>query len=263
MSEEILIYVYVLAGILGLCVGSFLNVVIYRLPKEMSLSKPSSRCTTCGYKLRWYDNVPIISYLILGGKCRSCGQKISPRYIAVECLNAILWLASALVFAKENVYYAILVAILTSCLVCIFFIDLEHLIIFDRFHIIISCLAIIAIFIDKRVSWQERLIGFGVGAVVLLLIYYLSILIYKKEGIGFGDVKLFAVCGLFLGVKSLILSLIISSVIASVVLVIVSKIKKKEKGTEYPFGPFITVAVLISVFVGEYIVNWYLSLLTI
>ena len=75
MSEEILIYVYVLAGILGLCVGSFLNVVIYRLPKEMSLSKPSSHCTTCGYKLRWYDNVPIISYLILGGKCRSCKTK--------------------------------------------------------------------------------------------------------------------------------------------------------------------------------------------
>ena len=120
-----LIVTYVLFGLFGLCVGSFLNVVIYRLPNGMSLAKPNSHCPKCKYELRWYDNIPVISYLMLGGKCRSCKTHISFRYTAVELANMIMWLASALLFWERSVVMAIIYAIVSSLFICIFFIDLE------------------------------------------------------------------------------------------------------------------------------------------
>ena len=263
MPFEILVSIYVLAGVLGLCVGSFLNVVIYRLPNEMSLSKPSSHCTSCGYSLKWYDNIPVLSYLMLGGKCRKCKEKISPRYMFVELLNAILWLACAFLFAENDIYYAIISAILCSVLICVFFIDLKHLIIFDRFHIIILCLGIVAIFFDTFTVWYDHLIGMLAGGLVFLLLYFATILIYKKEGLGFGDVKLAFVVGLFLGWQKFLLAIIIATFLASVILLIVKAVKKKEKGAEYPFGPFISVGVITALLAGNYIINWYLSLFLI
>ncbi len=263
MPFEILVSVYILAIVLGLCIGSFLNVVIYRLPENMSLSKPGSHCTKCGYFLKWYDNVPVLSYIMLGGKCRKCKTRISPRYIGVELLNAGLWLISAFLFAESNLPYAIITALLCSVLICVFFIDLKHLIIFDRFHIIIAFLGILAIFFDKSILWSDRLIGALSGGALFLAIYFIAILIYKKEGMGFGDVKLFTVCGLFLGWQKLILVLLLSTIIASIVLVIVSRIKKNGRDTEYPFGPFIALAVVVAVFVGDFFINWYISLLLI
>ncbi len=261
MPLEILLSVYVLAGILGLCVGSFLNVVIYRLPEGMSLATPSSHCTSCGYNLKWYDNIPVFSYLFLGGKCRKCRAKISPRYIAVEILNAILWLACAFLFAENNLVYAILSAFTCSVLICVFFIDLKHLIIFDRFHLIILALGITAIFFDDFTVWYDHLIGGIAGGLVFLLVYYLAILVYKKEGLGFGDVKLVSVCGFFLGWQKLILMVLIATVLASIILLAIKIIKKKERDAEYPFGPFITFSVIVSLLAGEFIINWYLSLL--
>ncbi len=261
MPFEILVSVYVLAVVLGLCVGSFLNVVIYRLPENMSLAKPSSHCTSCGYVLRWYDNIPVFSYLFLGGKCRKCKQKISPRYIAVEIFNAILWLACALLFAKTNIVYAVISAIVCSVLICVFFIDLKHLIIFDRFHFIILALGIVAIFFDDFTVWYDHLIGGFGGGLAFLLIYLLAILIYKKEGMGFGDVKLCAVCGLFLGWQKLILAIIVATVSASVILLAVKSLMKKERDAEYPFGPFIAFGVAVALFFGEWLITWYTSLL--
>ncbi len=260
MPQEILISIYVLAGVLGLCVGSFLNVVIYRLPEGMSLSKPSSHCTSCGYSLKWYDNIPLLSYIFLGGKCRKCKAKISPRYVAVELVNALLWLACALLFAENNLVYAILSALLASLLICVFFIDLKHLIIFDRFHIFILVLGIVAIFFDEYTVWYDHLIGLVSGTVVMLLVYFLGYLLYKKEAMGFGDVKLTAVIGLFLGWQKLILSLLIATVLASIILLIIKVVKKKDRDTEYPFAPFIAVGVIISLLLGELIINSYLSL---
>ena len=120
-EEFIMLSTYILAGILGLCVGSFLNVVIYRLPNGMNLAKPDSHCTTCDYMLKWYDNIPVLSYIILGGKCRKCKQKISPRYMLVELLNALLWLLAAHLFWEKSIVYAVLTAVVLSTLVCIFF----------------------------------------------------------------------------------------------------------------------------------------------
>ncbi len=263
MPFEILVSIYVLAVVLGLCVGSFLNVVIYRLPEGMSLAKPSSHCTSCGYSLKWYDNIPVLSYIMLGGKCRKCKEKISPRYMLVELLNALLWLVCALLFAKNNLYYAIISAILCSVLICVFFIDLKHLIIFDRFHVIIIALGIGAIFLDSFTLWYDHLIGAGAGFILFLLVYFIAILVYKREGLGFGDVKLALSVGLFLGWQRLILAILIATVSASIILVIIRRVKKGDKFTEYPFGPFITFGVVVALLFGEYIINWYLSLLSI
>ena len=152
------IIICVLTALLGLCVGSFLNVVIYRVPNGMSIAMPPSHCPKCGYKLKWYDNIPVLSYLILGGKCRSCKEPISPRYTIVELLNMLLWLLFALSF-HDNIFYLVVCCLAASTLVVIAFIDLEHMLIFDRFQIIMLALGVLAIFADPSVVWWERMIG--------------------------------------------------------------------------------------------------------
>ena len=117
---------FVLFGVFGLCIGSFLNVVIYRLPLGMSLAKPDSHCTKCNYFLKWYDNIPVLSYLMLGGKCRKCKSPISPRYMLVEIFTCLCFLACALLFWKHNPVYAVISALFCCSLICIFFIDLDN-----------------------------------------------------------------------------------------------------------------------------------------
>ena len=256
-----MILTYVFAGLLGLCVGSFLNVVIYRVPNGMSVAFPPSHCPNCDYKLKWYDNIPVLSYLILGAKCRSCKQPISFRYTAVELLNALFWLGAVWLFWEQSVVYAIVVALASSVLVCIAFIDLEHQLIFDRFNLSLLVLAIVAVFFDKQIVWYERLIGFGVGAVFFVGVYYLAQLIFKKEALGGGDVKLGAVMGLLLGWKAFLLSMLVATVLASVVLLILQKATHGQKGKEYPFAPFLVLGCLVGLFFGNEIVSAYVSLL--
>ena len=248
---------------LGLCIGSFLNVVIYRLPLNMSLSKPASHCTSCGYTLRWFDNVPVLSWLFLGGKCRKCKEKISPRYILVELFTGIVYLSCALLFAKDNIVYAVISALSISVLICVFFIDLKHLIIFDRFHLIILALGIVAIFFDDFTAWYDHLIGMAAGGGIFLLVYYLALFILKKEGLGFGDVKLAFVVGLFLGWQKFILAMLIASVTACLVLIPHRYLKNQAKDREYPFGPFIALGVAVAILFGNLIIGWYVGLLAI
>ena len=261
-SEQfMLIYVYVLAGLVGLCVGSFLNVVIYRLPNGMSMSKPASHCTKCNYTLQWYDNVPVISYLVLGGKCRKCREPISPRYIFVEILNAVLWLLSVYFFWEKNPVYAVISAIVMSCLICIFFIDFEHLLIYNRFLIIIGVLSIVAIFFDRFTKWYDHLIGAVAFGGFFLLIYYGAIWVLKREGLGFGDVKFAFVAGLLLGWQRMLFAMLIASVSASIILLIVRHVRGDEQDREYPFGPFISVGIAVALLFGAPVINWYASLL--
>ena len=138
MDNYYLIVTYILAGLIGLCVGSFLNVVIYRVPNEMSLSKPRSHCPKCDCVLHWYDNIPILSYIMLGGKCRNCKESISIRYTLVEILNMLLWILSVYLFYEVSIVYCIISMICCSLLICVFFIDLEHMLIFNRFSISIA-----------------------------------------------------------------------------------------------------------------------------
>lgn len=261
VEQFVLLCVYLLSGLLGLCVGSFLNVVIYRVPNGMSLAKPASHCTTCDYTLKWYDNIPVLSYIILGGKCRKCGEKISPRYMIVELLNALCWVLSVHLFWRENPVYALISAIVLSTLICIFYIDLEHLLIFNRFIVILFVAGILSIFFDGYAEWYDHIIGsvaFGGG---FLLIYYLALKILKKEGMGFGDVKFAFAAGLLLGWQKMLLAMLIASISASILLLILRRARGDERGHEYPFGPFISVGVATSLLLGEPIITWYLSLL--
>lgn len=255
------IIIYSLIGILGLCVGSFLNVVIYRIPKEMSISFPGSHCPKCEYKLRWYDNIPVLSYLILGGKCRKCHEPISIRYTLVEIANMLLWLASALIFWNESIVMACIAMIASSVLICIFFIDLEHMLIFNRFTIIFAALGIVAMFFDGSTTILDHVIGSLAGAVLFLGLYFGCILILKKEGFGFGDVKLIIAAGLLLGWQKLVLAILIASLSASVVLFIIKYKNKDENGKEYPFAPFIVVGIMTSLLVGTPIISWYMNLI--
>jgi len=255
-----MIAVYVLFAIFGLCIGSFLNVVIYRLPNGMSLSQPPSHCTKCDYRLRWYDNIPVLSYLFLGGKCRKCKEKISFRYPAVEILCSALYLVCALLFYKKSEVYAVICALALSVLICVFFIDLEHMYIPDRFQVILLALGVAAIFFDG-VAWWEHLLGSAVGGGLFLLVYLGAIVVMKKEGLGFGDVKLAFVTGLLLGWKKIFLAIIVASI--SGCIVIIPKSRKKNGQKEFPFAPYIAVGVAVALLVGEYIIKWYLGLMGI
>lgn len=257
------IVTYVLAGVLGLCVGSFLNVVIYRVPIGLNLATPSSHCPKCKYVLRWYDNIPVLSYIILGGKCRNCKARISFRYTAVELANMVFLLISVALFWKRSIPFACIAALASSVLICVFFIDLEHKLIFDRFVIVIAVLGIAAVFFDPYYAWLSHIIG-GVGGFVSFYgIAYLFIKIKKVEGLGGGDIKLTAVCGLLLGWQRLLLSILMATITASIVLLLLSR-KNAKEGTgdkEYPFAPFLSTAFAISMFCGERLIALYLSLL--
>lgn len=254
-----MIAVYILAGLLGLCIGSFLNVVIYRLPNGMSLSKPSSHCTKCGYILRWFDNVPVLSYLFLGGKCRKCKTRISPRYVIVELVSCAFYLLSVFLFWETSITYSVISALMSSVLICVFFIDLEHMYIPDRFQIIILILGTVAVFFDNFTVWYDHLIGCFVGGGVFLLLYFGAIWLLKKEGIGFGDVKLAFVTGLLLGWQRFLLAIFIASLSACLVL-IPRRLTSKQSEKEYPFAPFIAMGVLIAMLFGAFIIEWYINL---
>ena len=261
LEQFYLICVYVMAGLVGLCVGSFLNVVIYRLPNGMNMSKPASHCTTCDYTLKWYDNIPVLSYLILGGKCRKCRKPISPRYISVELVNAALWLLSVALFWEKNPVYAIVSAITMSVLICIFFIDLEHLLIFNRFLVILAILGVVAIFFDRFTRWYDHLIGAVAFGGFFLLIYYGAIWVLKKEGLGFGDVKFAFAAGLLLGWQRMLFAMLIASVSASIILLVVRRVRGDEQDREYPFGPFISIGIAAALFFGAPVIDWYLTLI--
>lgn len=263
MDTYIRCVIYVIAVLLGLCIGSFINVVIYRLPRKMSLAYPASHCTSCGYSLRWYDNVPLFSYIFLGGKCRRCKARISPRYFVVELLNAFFYAASVTIFGHtpKGVAVAAVLAIATSLLICVFCIDLEHMIIYNRFSLGLAFCGVALMFLDEHLIWYERLVGAAVGGLSFSAIYYLALLILKKEGLGFGDVKLAAATGLFLGWQKFILAILIASVCGSVVMLSLKAIRKEKESREYPFGPFISTGAVFAIFCGDAVINWYTKLI--
>ena len=277
-TSFIMICTYIIVGLLGLVIGSFLNVVIYRVPEGMSISYPPSHCTKCNYKLKWYDNIPVISYIILKGKCRSCKEHISFRYTLVELGNMVLYLLCVYMFfdAKQggianrgNVYmipYTILCMIACSTLLCIAFIDLEHTYIPDRFQIILASLGLIAIIcnfigFNDGISWLDRVIGAAGSLALFVIIYFAGMLAYKREAMGIGDIKLVTAAGLLLGWKNMILAVLIGALVGAIVLSILRRVRNDEKEHEYPLGPFLAFGILIAMFFGDSIINAYLTLL--
>lgn len=260
------IVIAVCTGVIGLCVGSFLNVVIYRLPLKMSLSSPPSHCTRCGYTLRWYDNIPVFSYLFLKGKCRKCKDPISPRYICVEILNAVLWLLCLWQYGFDGwrgPVCTVASAIACSVSICIAFIDIEHKIIFDRFQIIIGVLAVAFMLADRDVSILSHILGGVIAGGSFLVIGLVVSRSVGQEALGGGDIKFAFVSGLYLGIGRVFLLALMASVTASVFMLIRKYAAKGEDERECPFGPFLTAGFVISLLFGTQIIDLYLHLLKV
>jgi leader peptidase (prepilin peptidase)/N-methyltransferase len=247
----------IFAFILGAVVGSFLNVCIYRLPKDESIVFPPSRCPGCGKNIRWFDNIPIISWLVLRGRCRSCSASISLQYPLVELTNGLLSLALFMRFGPSLAY--IILFIFCSAMVVITFIDLEHQIIPD----VISLPGIIAGFIFSffipQLGWLNSLLGILAGGGSLWLVAWLYELLTKKEGMGGGDIKLLAMMGAFFGWKAIPFIIFVSSLTGTVIGVSVMLAQKKDSKLAIPFGPFLALGSIVYIFFGSRIIHWYLS----
>lgn len=257
-----LVSTYILAALIGLCVGSFLNVVIYRVPNGMSIAKPGSHCTSCGYMLRPYDNIPVISYITLGGKCRKCKSHISFRYTAVELANMALWVLSVFMFYKSSFVMMLIAMAASSVFICIFFIDLEHRLIFDRFQLMVAALGIVAMFFDARFGLLSHIIGGVAGFLVFYLVSFGFEKLCGREGLGGGDVKLAGAAGLLLGWERLLLGVAVASIPCAIIMLIAKRGRSGED-REFPFAPFLSVGFLTALFFGSQIIDAYLSLLNV
>jgi leader peptidase (prepilin peptidase)/N-methyltransferase len=243
--------------ILGLAVGSFLNVCIHRLPRGESLLLPPSRCPACEYRLRWFDNIPVVSYALLAGRCRKCRSSISIRYPLVELATMALFVIHGEVFG----WSALLVPrLLFACaMIVLFAIDLEH-------HLLPNVITLPAIAIGLISSAVlppgiiDALIGVVLGGGVLWLIGEAYFRYSGQEGMGGGDVKMLAMIGAFLGWKLVLVTLVFSSVAGSVIGLFVILIKRGGMKYALPYGTFLALGALVASLAGDQIVNWYVSL---
>ena len=255
------VYFAIVSFIMGAALGSFFNVCIYRIPNNKSVVNPPSHCYNCNTRLKPLDLVPILSWTLLRGKCRYCGHKISPRYALVELLTGILFILVYRVYGYNTIilYYLLLV----SLLLIITFIDLDYYIIPDELIRFGSIGASIFNILGQAISIKDSLLGSIIcGGGMLVLIHLIELLI-KKEAMGGGDIKLFGMVGLFLGIKLGLLTILLSVYVGAIYgvgSIIYSKIKKKEYNSMIPYGPFISVGALISILYGTNIMNWYIGL---
>jgi leader peptidase (prepilin peptidase)/N-methyltransferase len=243
--------------LLGLAVGSFLNVCIHRLPLGQSLNSPPSRCPKCDYRLRWFDNIPVVSYVMLGGRCRRCRTRISIRYPIVELVTMGLFLLHGAVFG----WTALLVPrlVFACAMVVLFAIDLEH-------HLLPNVITLPGIVIGLIASavlppgLVDAAIGVLVGGGVLWLIGEAYFRFSGHEGMGGGDVKMLAMIGAFLGWKLVLVTLAFSSVAGSIIGLLVIAARKGGMKYALPYGTFLALGALVASLAGEAIVNWYVNL---
>jgi leader peptidase (prepilin peptidase) / N-methyltransferase len=242
-----------LAAVFGALIGSFLNVVIWRLPRGESLAKPPSHCPGCGEPIKPYDNIPIVSWLVLRGRCRNCGTRISARYPLVEALTAALCAGVVIRFGADRDVWLGLAFVLL--LVPITFIDLDHRIIPNKLTLLGAIVAPALVIAFESDDLAEHLIaGAAAGGFFLL-----AALAYPA-GMGMGDVKLAAVMGLFLGRTvgpALLLALLAGSVVGAIIIARVGRAQGRK--TAVPFGPFLAFGGVAGLFAGDEIVDWYLD----
>lgn len=269
------VLIYIFAFLFGAIVGSFLNVCIFRVPLGKSLISPSSRCPQCKAPIKAYDNIPILSYFLLGGRCRSCRAPISARYPLVEGMTALFSVFLMLKFGLSASFF--ISFILISSLVVVSFIDLDHRIIPDTISLPGIILGLLASFMkpagqnDFLVRFVFRTVKGGINMATLDsllgifigggLLYAVAVLFYwvtKKEGMGGGDIKLLAMIGAFLGWTSTVFTIVVSSLIGSIVGVALMVAKGADSKYAIPFGPFLSMGAVIYLFFGREIIRWYL-----
>lgn len=243
----------VFAVLFGLVFGSFFNVVGLRIPMNESIVAPPSHCTNCNRRLTAIDLVPVFSYLFLGGKCRTCGVKISPIYLLTELLTGLLF---AFAYWTIGFEFELLVALLFISLFMIIVVsDIAYMLIPDKVLLFFLPLLIIGRVLSPLEPWWGSVLGAVIGFGILFLIAIIS-----KGGMGGGDIKLFFLIGLVLGTVDTLLTLFLASVIGMIVGILVLTIRKQGRKTPVPFGPSIALAAIITYFYGDSLINWYFGL---
>jgi len=256
-SHDLLVLLF--GGVFGAVVGSFLNVCIYRLPRRESVAWPGSHCPICSHAIAWYDNFPILSYVVLAGRCRHCGARIPLRYPTVEILNGLGYVGVVWFFGltlSTVVYWGFY-----SALLVVAGTDLSHKIIPNAITFPGIALGLISAGTILPLGFVNGMIGVLVGGGILWLLAWASPYLFGKEGMGGGDIKLLAMIGAFLGWKPAVMTIMVGSFLGSLVGVtlIVSKVIRRE---DYiPFGPFLVCGALVSLFFGQSLLDWYQGLL--
>jgi leader peptidase (prepilin peptidase)/N-methyltransferase len=256
LPDTPLLWVFLIA--LGLCLGSFLNVVIHRLPLGQSLVRPGSRCPLCNHRIAPYDNIPVLSFLLLRGRCRHCHSAISFRYPAVEIVAAACILLAVL--SSLSLVGAVARALFLLSMLAITLIDLDHRIIPDEISlpgIVVGILACPAL----QVPRLEGVIGAVAGGGALLAVALGYRAVRGIEGMGMGDVKLAAMVGAFLGWKGVLLTLILGSLLGSLLGIVLMGLRKADGRTALPYGTFLAPAAALVLLVGPRVWAWYGSLL--
>jgi len=244
--------------VFGAVVGSFLNVCIYRLPTGASVAFPASHCPHCQQPIRPYDNIPILSYLILRGRCRRCASPISPRYPLVEMLGGFAAVGAASHFGPTA--HALLALAFLDALIVVTFIDLDHQIIPDAISLSGIGVGFAAALIFGQPSWAASLSGILLGGGVLWAVAEGYHWLTGREGMGGGDIKLLAMIGAFLGWRMIPVALMIASLSGTVIGIGLMLARGRDSRTAIPFGPFLALGAACALFWGEALITWYLSL---
>lgn len=253
-------YLYIVAALLGLLIGSFLNVCIFRLPRGESIVWPGSHCPVCGAAIQFYDNIPVFSYLWLRGRCRACHVRIPWRYPLVEAANAVGYVGILWFFGPG--WPAILYSMLFSALLVVVGTDLSHQIIPDAVTlpgVIVGLLGAVTVL---PVGWVNALLGILLGAGILWVLAWVSPYVFGKEGMGGGDIKLLAMVGAFLGWKPALLTIMVGSLTGSLIGIFLIGLHVIKRDEYIPFGPFLAFGALVALFFAQPILDWYQGLLS-
>ncbi len=253
-------FFYLIAGALGALIGSFLNVCIYRLPRGKSIVWPGSHCPSCGKAIEFYDNIPVLSYLWLIGRCRACRERISIRYPFVETINAAGYLAILWTFGPT--WTSVLYALLFSALLVVAGTDLTHKIIPNVVTLPGIVLGLLGAATVLPVGLLNSLLGVAVGGGILWALAWASPYLFGKEGMGGGDIKLLAMIGAFLGWKPALLTIMIGSLTGSIIGISLIALRLMKRDEYIPFGPFLVLGALLSMFFAQPMLDWYQGLLS-
>lgn len=249
---------YILLLVAGLIMGSFLNVCILRIPRGESVIRPGSRCPKCKTTIRWFDNVPLLSFFWLRARCRRCGGKISWRYPLVECLNAGGWLGIVHTFGWNR--SALVYGLFLSLLLVVMMIDIDHLVIPDVISLPGMVIGFFASAFILPLGWVGSLLGMALGGGILWLLAAVSPYLFGKEGLGGGDIKFLAMIGAFLGWQHVCMTLFLASSAGALVGIGLMAFRYMERGQYIPFGPFLALGSVASLFFYQELFGMYESL---
>ncbi len=255
------IMIELIVFIFGCIIGSFTNVCIYRIPKGVSVVRPGSACPSCGNPIKWYDNIPLISFILLKGRCRQCKTTISFRYPIVEVLTGFYFL---LLYFMICLSFELPIQLLSGgILLLVSFVDLELQIIPDILSIGGLIAGFLLSFVRPGFSYMEAVYGIFLGGGILFAIAIGYKLVARREGMGGGDIKLLAMIGAFCGIKGVVFSLMSGSLIGTLVGIPLMLIKREGTTYAIPFGPFLSLGALIYVFAGEIIIYGFFDFLAV